>query len=288
MRKGIFIFEQRETSSMEYTHYEIASIANRLRDSLGICTKGIDNIFRLLEERGYKVFRYPLGRDSILGASARYGKDKVIITNSSLILSREIFTAAHELGHHELQLTEGNKAIVDVDDDQQSDMEKDADYFAACFLMPKHLLTCYVEDYLSKTEQTQLQGIDIAKIQSEFNVSFEAAVVRLNAIDLITFEQKKDLQGEKTEKTARSFFKAVSGNEALLKPSEIKYIPTEFLKIIISNYENKLVPLKSLKKIFDAFSIPLIEKEQDETGSIQHGEERRLRRGINDEGNAGY
>jgi hypothetical protein len=93
---------------------------------------------------------------------------------------------------------------------------------------------------------------------------------------------------EKAEKTARALFKAVGGNEALLNPSEVKYIPTEFLKMIISNYQNRLVPFESAKKIFDAFEIPLIDGEHADFDPIQSDEKRRSRRGIKDEFNTGY
>ena len=44
---------------MQYSHYDIAAKAYQMRDSLGACAKGIENIFRLLEVLGYSVFRYP-------------------------------------------------------------------------------------------------------------------------------------------------------------------------------------------------------------------------------------
>lgn len=277
---------------MRYSHYEIAIKANQLRKSFGVdSAASIENIFRLLESNGYQVFRYPLGEDAILGIAARYGNDRVIITNSSLILSREIYTAAHELGHHVLHLTERNDAIVDDADSEQDDedeIERDANYFAACFLMPSKTLEEYVKEYLFKTRQTQLQGIDISKIQSEFNVSFEALVNRLSAIKVITPEEKTALEEEKAEKTARSFFKAVGGNEALLSPSEVKYIPTEFLKMILSNYQNKLVPIESVKKVFDAFEIPLPDIVDADSESSECNERRRSRRGINNESDVGY
>lgn len=156
-----------------------------------------------------------------------------------------------------------------------------------CWWATKNLYR-HVEEYLAKTNQTQLQGIDISKIQSEFNVSFEALVNRLSAINLITPKEARSLLEEKAEKTARSLFKAVGGNEALLNPSEVKYIPTEFLKMIIRNYQNKLVPFDSAKKIFDAFEIPLINGEHVDFDPIQSGEKKRSRRGIKDEFNTGY
>ena len=95
---------------------------------------------------------------------------------------------------------------------------------------------------------------------------------------MITPEEKTALEEEKAEKTARSFFKAVGGNEALLSPSEVKYIPTEFLKMILSNYQNKLVPIESVKKVFDAFEIPLPDIVDADSESSECNEEGALTR----------
>ncbi len=251
---------------MAISHYNIAIKANQLRDNMTLGAMGIVDIFKLLESRGYKIFRYPLGKDTILGASALYGNDKVIITNSSYILAREIFTVAHELGHHELHLCSGKSGIIDTEkdiDNDEKNIESEANYFAATFLMPKHLLCRYVDEVLKKPDGNFLTGLDIARIQSEFNVSFEAAIERLRAVNIICLNKKMELREEKVEKTARTLIKSISGNENLLMTSNAKSLPAEYLDMVISNYENKLVPDKSVEKIMKYFEIEYIKDDHE-------------------------
>ena len=247
---------------MAIDYYGIAKSANQLRDTMNI-KKGITDIFRLLEDNGYHCFRYPLGEDSILGAAACFGEDKVILSNSSMILAREIFTVAHELGHHHLHFRQGGEVIVDSvdyegDEGVDSDFrEIEANYFAACFLMPKYVLKKFIEEDLMKTEGETFTGIDVAMIQSTFNVSFESAVNRLHTAGIISEENRKSLEEEKEKNTVRAFLQGIKGNLELLEKSEKKYMPQSFLRMAFSNYERKLVPAESLKKIIKAFDIPL-------------------------------
>ena len=265
---------------MSIDYYGIASCANQLRDSMGV-RKGVTDIFRLLEENGYQSFRYPLGEDSILGASANYGKDKVIITNSSMILAREIFTAAHELGHHQLHLQRNGETIVDFTGEHFDSCEEEANYFAACFLMPKHVMQRYVEETLMKPEGELLSGMDVAMIQSVFNVSFESALNRLQTIKAITEENRKDLEKEKEQKSVRAFVRAINGNLLLMEKSEKKHIPHELLRMAIDNHGRKMVPSDSLKKIFQAFDITLqIEDEEDAYDKQGESEEGRKKKRV--------
>jgi len=60
----------------------------------------------MAERLGYKVIRYPIGSNAFLGSSLLKDTDRIIFSNSSIILSREIFTVAHEIGHQKLHLSE--------------------------------------------------------------------------------------------------------------------------------------------------------------------------------------
>ena len=254
MHIKIFTCGQQGDKKLSLSHYDIAVYANKARDSMNV-RKGVIDIFKLLEENGYQVFRYPLGEDSILGASAFYGKDKVIVTNSSMILAREIYSAAHELGHHQLHLQQSGDVIVDYANEEKRSIEKEADYFAACFLMPKHILNCYIEEVLMRPEGASLSGFDVATIQSEFNVSFDSVIYRLQAINAITGVNRMELENEKERNSVQAFLKAINGNLKLLEKSETKYMPQGLLRMAIENHERKVVPSESLKKIFDAFDI---------------------------------
>ena len=264
MHIKIFTCGQQGDKKLSMDHYDIAVCANKSRDSMGI-RKGVIDIFKLLEENGYQVFRYPLGEDSILGAAALYGKDKVIVTNSSMILAREIYSAAHELGHHQLHLQQSGDVIVDYANEDKRSIEEEANYFAACFLMPKHILNCFIDEVLMKPEGDSLSGFDVEMIQSEFNVSFESVIYRLLAINAITGENRRKLGNEKEKNSVQAFLQAINGNLKLLEKSENKHIPQGLLRMAVENYDRKIVPPESLKKIFDAFDIPVQIEEKENT-----------------------
>jgi Zn-dependent peptidase ImmA (M78 family) len=83
---------------------EIEQRSLQVRQEHSIQTYGVKDIFSLIAQRGIHLIRYPFGKDKLLGFSTFFEGKKIIISNSSEILSREIFTIAHELGHvHQMQ-----------------------------------------------------------------------------------------------------------------------------------------------------------------------------------------
>lgn len=79
--------------------------------------------------------RYPLGENADLGFTIKKDQDIVIFTNSSIRLSREIFTLAHELGHAVLHMEADSSFIDDsitIADRSTDEREQEANYFAAC------------------------------------------------------------------------------------------------------------------------------------------------------------
>ena len=61
---------------------------------------------------GYKLLRYPMD-DENLGFALKRDNDTVIYTNSSVRLSRENFTLAHEIGHVVLHFSSQSTFIDD-------------------------------------------------------------------------------------------------------------------------------------------------------------------------------
>ena len=91
---------------MRFDRAEIALEAKHLRRAYGIESNGILDIFSFINEQGIDLIRYPFGKNKILGFSTFYEGKKIIVSNSSEILSREIYTVAHELGHILYDFTE--------------------------------------------------------------------------------------------------------------------------------------------------------------------------------------
>lgn len=129
---------------------EIRIKADSFRVKCKISRYGIIDLFKECERLGYKLLRYPLGDNADLGFAVKKDNDIVIFTNSCSRLSREIFTLAHEIGHVILHLND-ESSFIDLG----------------------------IQDFGEKG----LSAMDIARIMSEFNVSFDMA---LNRIELYT------------------------------------------------------------------------------------------------------
>lgn len=227
---------------------EIERIAENVRDECKVTNYGFQNIFEAAEKVGYRVIRYPIGSESFLGFALIKDTERIIFSNSSQILSREIFSVAHEIGHQKLHLSEQGKTIIRDDDfNERDEDEVEANYFAACLLMPAEKINKFIRLELNDKNIKTWNGLDIARIQTAFNVSYDMTLIRLKALGLINDRILEDLQLEKMEKTTTKLLNAIKGNADLCKPSDIKKIPAEYLEWVISNYYDKLIPRNSLE-----------------------------------------
>lgn len=226
----------------------IEKIAESVRDECNVTDYGLQNIFEAAEKIGYRVIRYPIGNDSFLGFALIKDTERIVFSNSSLILSREIFSVAHEIGHQKLHLSEMGRTIIRDDDfTDRDESEVEANYFAACLLMPVEKVEKFIRLELNEKEIAKWNGLDIARIQTAFNVSYDMALFRLKALGVLSEQLFEKLKLEKMEITTTKLLKAINGNVDLCKPTEAKKVPAEYLEWAISNYNDKLIPKKSLE-----------------------------------------
>lgn len=228
---------------------EIEKIADSVRDQCKVIDYGFQNIFEAAAKIGYRVIRYPIGSDSILGFALIKDSEKIIFSNSSLILSREIFSVAHEIGHHKLHLSEQELTIIkDNDFNDRDEYEQEANYFAACLLMPREKVSTFIRVELEDKSIDKLSGLDIARIQTAFNVSYDMVLIRLKALGILDDILIDKLKLEKLEKTTSRLLNAIGGNADLCKSTEAKKVPADYLEWVISNYNEKLIPISSVEK----------------------------------------
>lgn len=226
----------------------IEKIAESVRDECSITDYGFQNIFEAAEKIGYRIIRYPIGYDAFLGFALIKDTERIIFSNSSLILSREIFSVAHEIGHQKLHLSEQGRTLIRDDDfTDRDELEIEANYFAACLLMPKEKVEKFIRLELNDKNINIWSGLDIARIQTAFNVSYDMVLIRLKELGILDDILMEKLKLEKMEKTASKLLDAINGNAGLCKPTEAKQVPAEFLEWVISNYNEKLIPMKSLE-----------------------------------------
>ena len=225
---------------------EIEKEAEDFRKSKGINTCGITNIFELCDTE-YYLIRYPVGENGILGAAFYRAGEYVVFSNSSVIRSREIFTVAHEIGHIRLgHLGTRQRMITDHDHDidSRSEQEKEANYFAACLLMPQDDL----RKFMRGMDTGNLTPLEIAKIMGVFGVSFDTVINRLKNTDIITQSERDSLLAKKNETKVTELLRAINVSTDLCKPENVKNVPSDFLKWVQFNYQKHVIPRETVEK----------------------------------------
>ena len=239
---------------------EIRIKADSFRVKCKISRYGIIDLFKECERLGYKLLRYPLGDNADLGFAVKKDNDIIIFTNSCSRLSREIFTLAHEIGHVILHLNDESSFIDDsitINGRNTDKKEQEANYFAACLLMPADDVGRFIDLGIQDFGEKGLSAMDIARIMSEFNVSFDMALNRLESLGIIDLKQKLCLDNERTMKKVGNLLRSVGGNAKLNEPSNVIDIPHEYIDYVIYNYNHNAVPKETLEKVLACYQLSI-------------------------------
>ncbi len=239
---------------------EIRIKADSFRVKCKISRYGIIDLFKECERLGYKLLRYPLGDNADLGFAVKKDNDIIIFTNSCSRLSREIFTLAHEIGHVILHLNDESSFIDDsitINGRSTDEKEQEANYFAACLLMPDDDVGRFIDLGIQDFGEKGLSAMDIARIMSEFNVSFDMALNRLESLGIIDLKQKLCLDNERTMKKVGNLLRSVGGNAKLNEPSNVIDIPHEYIDYVIYNYNHNAVPKETLEKVLACYQLSI-------------------------------
>jgi Zn-dependent peptidase ImmA (M78 family) len=168
--------------------------AKALRFSMGLGHGPID-VYDVAARRGVAVAFRDLGGDD-----GRYifhgGQALIIVTTVCEEATRQRFTAAHELGHHEMHRFSGDTEtptyLVDHDifakDGERRETE--ANSFAAALLLPTEALQA---EFPGKPK---IELDDVVTIMQRYRVSLEVAVNRLNNAGTITKSLRQTLLDE--------------------------------------------------------------------------------------------
>lgn len=239
---------------------EIRRKAASLREKCKISRYGIIDLFKDCERLGYKLLRYPLGENADLGFTVKKDNDTVIFTNSCSRLSREIFTLAHEIGHVILHLEQDRSFIDDnvtINGRSADEKEQEANYFAACLLMPADDVWRFIDLEIWDFHKKGLSAMDIARIMSEFNVSFDTALNRLESLEVIDSDQKLCLDNERIEKKVGNLLRSVGGNAKLNAAGNEIDIPHEYIDYAIYNYNHSAVPKETLERVLAYYQLSI-------------------------------
>lgn len=226
---------------------KIEKIANEVYQRCLKNQYGINNIFDSLKllDRKIELIRYPAD-ENLLGF-IRYKKEDevyIIYSNPNQVLSREIFTVAHEIGHCYLNHLAQKQFYNDYAKGKDDSLEIEANYFAACLLLPKDILKEYL---LENRIDVPFSKQDIACIMKEFNCSFECVINRLNTLNYISSEFRDDLIINKAQISIERLLKSIDGPASLCQKSNDHItFPNYYLKWIIYNYNQRLISKEKL------------------------------------------
>jgi Zn-dependent peptidase ImmA (M78 family) len=178
-------------------HRIAAAEAIRSHRDLGFDTLRPIDPFSALYRSGVIVMRQPLERLSgaYLPANAADGTTPGVLINVAHPLSRQRYTAAHELWHHRRD----SDAVFDIDTEwlargsrKASDRERLADAFASWFLMPKSLINVSLSR-LGISPRT-LDEPSAYSLSLELGTSYAATVSQLRNLGIISPNQANRMQ----------------------------------------------------------------------------------------------
>jgi Zn-dependent peptidase ImmA (M78 family)/predicted secreted protein len=156
------------------------------------------DVFRLIESAGIWLMFQPLG--NLYGAYQREDGTRGIIINSKHPLILQRFTAAHELGHHELGHEDSVDTELEIEDFASTSIgpqEAAAQSFAADLLMPLELVNAGLRRLGLSIKATTLSGDQVYQLALELGVSYRAMIFRLVGLRRLSVEAGRMLRRER-------------------------------------------------------------------------------------------
>lgn len=149
-------------------------------------------IFDLIEDRGIWL-SFETGLDRLLGTYLRVDDAAGIAVNAARPLALQRFTAAHELGHHEL----GHESRLDLEatimDPSRDPKELQAQTFAASLLMSELAVETQLEHRGHDPDRPDLNAADVYLISAGLGVSYQAAITQLHVLGKIPAASVQEL-----------------------------------------------------------------------------------------------
>ncbi|GGJ98911.1 transcriptional regulator [Lentibacillus kapialis] len=178
---------------------EIEELAKNVRGLWGIDGEPIHNLIFELERNGIFISGILTNTQDVNAYSQKkviHGQDYcfMLLAKDKKSAVQRQFDAAHEFGH--LLMHSWIEEDTDLEPDEKRRMEKEADYFASAFLLPK-------EAFISTIYKPKLE--EYIHLKKYWMVSINAMIVRSYHLNLITYTQyqylQKQLSGKKMRKT---------------------------------------------------------------------------------------
>lgn len=178
---------------------QIAKLVDGILDCNVLNRPSVELFDDIMKQRGIKFKELNEDDEEFCGVYIMLENTKIIFVNSNLYTPRKNFTIAHELGHHFLAHPLQDGAIICNKDvlfgNNKPEPEKEADHFAACFLMPRKLMKQKKAEFdknysqqmnLFNSTDNQARADELIKYLCDFfKVSKESMGIRLVELEMI-------------------------------------------------------------------------------------------------------
>lgn len=185
---------------MSFELDDIEEIASEVRRFFKIgLDEPVTNMVRILEKNGIVVTAFSTDREGIDAFSQRQQVDEsdyyfVVLGDDKKSATRRQFDAAHELGH--IVLHDWTHDIESLSREEFRQVEKEANQFAAAFLLPKDAFTRDLI-YPNKLDY-------YVELKKKWRVSISAMIVRAYQLKVINNNQYQNLMKQISKKGWRT------------------------------------------------------------------------------------
>lgn len=254
-------FPELDIPEIDESHLnDIEYVSKQLREYWGLSDEPIPNMVRLLEKKGFIVTTSMTNTPGIDAFSQKQefdGKDYyfIILGDDKGSAVRRQFDAAHELGH--IILHDPYLDLSEVDKDHFRDIEREANEFAAAFLLPKDAFARDIVDHPVDLD-------NYLYLKRKWKVSVSAMTVRAYKIGAINQSQYQYLQRKISQQNWR---KKEPLDDTIKSASPVAM--KKAIELLIDN--NILSGYDIIKKLKREYNISLQPKEVETLLNLKPG-----------------
>lgn len=220
--------------------------ARALRSELGLGDAPID-IRDVIGRRGVQLAIQEFPTDWGDGRYLKKGSRHLILLNATVgDANRARFTAAHELGHHELH-QDNKEVVVYIDSNiyaqRRNNAEREANAFAAHLLAPAEALRRDLHGIAGK----DISPERVVELMLRYGMSYEALVYRIHNAGLISATSRNRLIGLARGhiRELQALYPVRDDDEFFLKPQ----LPADYRAAALKLYEERHITLERLAEM---------------------------------------
>ena len=185
LRLGRRIDLPTERSFVVRTETDLEEAAEKLREMWSLGLDPIEDLPKLLEEKGFKVLVLPLGKVDSLLVKLRDSQDSkrkmiAIAVNKDMPGDRQWFSLAHEIGHYFLDFLENVTS---------AELEKMINRFSGAFLAPRERV---IEEL--GTKRTHISISELLFLKHMYHLSMQGWIHRAEDLGIIKKTYARELR----------------------------------------------------------------------------------------------